>query len=63
MTNYDKRQEIDGKVTALVRARFGRDYRAAFARYDADESGAIEKSELNVLLSDAEIGSALTRWA
>jgi Ca2+-binding EF-hand superfamily protein len=63
MANEEKRQEIDDKMTALVKIRFGGDYRAAFAHYDADGNGVIDKDELKTLLSDAGIGSGLTRWA
>ena len=62
MANDEKRQEIDEKVTALVTTRFGGDYRAAFAHYDADGNGVIDKDELKAPLSDG-IGSGLTRWA
>ena len=63
MANDDNKQEIDDKVTALVRGRFAGDYKAAFAHYDADSNGVIDKDELKVLLADAGIGSGLTRWA
>ena len=63
MANEEKRQEIDDKVTALVLTRFGGDYRAAFAHYDTDGNGTIDKDELKALLKDAGIGSGLTRWA
>jgi Ca2+-binding EF-hand superfamily protein len=63
MANEDKRQEIDDKVTALVKTRFDGDYKAAFAYYDADDNGMIDKDELKSLLKDAGIGSGLTRWA
>lgn len=59
MANEEQRREIDEKVTALVRTRFGGDYRAAFAHYDADGDGTISNDELK----DARIGSGLTRWA
>jgi len=63
MASEEQRQEIDEKVTSLVRTRFGGDYRAAFAHYDADGSGTIDNDELKGLLKDAGIGSGLTRWA
>jgi Ca2+-binding EF-hand superfamily protein len=63
MATEEKRQELDEKVTALVQTRFGGDYRAAFAHYDADGNGVIDKDELKALLKDAGIGSGLTRWA
>jgi Ca2+-binding EF-hand superfamily protein len=63
MASGEQRQEIDDKVTALVQTRFGGDYRAAFAHYDGDGNGTIDKDELKPLLKDAGIGSGLTRWA
>jgi len=63
MADDENRREIDEKVTTLVTTRFGGDYRAAFAHYDADGNGTIDKDELKALLSDAGIGSGLTRWA
>ncbi len=63
MADDDKKQEINDKVTALVKSRFGGDYKAAFAHYDADGNGVIDGGELKALLSDAGIGSGLTRWA
>lgn len=63
MASAEQRQEIDDKITSLVRTRFGGDYRAAFTHYDADGSGALDKDELKVLLADAGIGNGLTRWA
>ncbi|HVK10522.1 MAG TPA: EF-hand domain-containing protein [Gemmataceae bacterium] len=63
MASAEQKRELDEKVTALVRTRFGADYRAAFTHYDADGNGTIDKDELKALLSDAGIGSGLTRWA
>jgi Ca2+-binding EF-hand superfamily protein len=63
MASEEQRQEIDDKLTALVTTRFGGDCRAAFAYYDADGNGTIDKDELKTLLKDAGIGSGLTRWA
>ena len=63
MADDDKRQEVDDKVTALVRGRFGGDYKAAFGHYDADGNGVIDGGELKALLAAAGIGSGFTRWA
>lgn len=63
MASADQRRELEEKVTALVAARFGGDYRAAFDHYDADRDGAINDAELKTLLKDAGVGSGLTRWA
>lgn len=63
MASEGNKREVEEKVSALVVSRFGGDYRAAFAHYDADRDGAIGKDELTTLLSDAGIGSGLTRWA
>ena len=63
MASEDNRRELEGKVTALVAARFGGDYRAAFDHFDANRDGVIDNDELKALLKDAGIGSGLTRWA
>ena len=63
MASVENKRELEEKVTALVKSRFGGDYRAAFGHYDADGDGAISKAELKALLKDAGIGSGLTRWA
>lgn len=63
MASEDQRRELVQKVSALVAARFGGDYQAAFKRYDADGNGTISKDELKSLLAAAGIGSGLTRWA
>ncbi len=63
MASEESRKELEDKVTALVASRFGGDYRAMFDHYDADRDGSIGKGELRTLLSDAGVGSGLTRWA
>jgi Ca2+-binding EF-hand superfamily protein len=63
MASEEQLQEIDVKVMALVTTRFGGDYQAAFAHYDANGNGTIDRDELKALLKDAGIGSGLTRWA
>jgi Ca2+-binding EF-hand superfamily protein len=63
MATGGQRRELEEKVTALVAAQFGGDYRAAFDHYDADRDGSISDAELKTLLKDAGVGSGLTRWA
>ena len=63
MASEDNKRELEEKVTALVAARFGGDYRAAFTHFDANGDGVIDNDELKALLKDAGIGSGLTRWA
>ena len=65
MASEENKRELEEKVEARVRARFGGDHRSAFARYDADGNGVISKDELKALLKDAGVGSGLTRraWA
>ncbi|HVK12701.1 MAG TPA: EF-hand domain-containing protein [Gemmataceae bacterium] len=50
-------------MTGFVRGRFGGDYAAAFRHYDTDGDGLIDRAGLKVLLTDAGVGNALTRWA
>jgi hypothetical protein len=58
-------KELEQKVGSLVGKRFGGDYKRAFEHYDADGDGAIDKSDLVRLLSEAGVGNSLTRgtWA
>ena len=63
MATEAQKQELTDKVAALVRGRFGGDYGKAFAHYDADGDGRIDRGELTRLLEDAGIGSWLTRGA
>ena len=58
-------RELKQKVGKLVTSKFGGDYKKAFTHYDADKDGAVGKSELVQLLSDAGVGNGLTRgtWA
>jgi hypothetical protein len=62
MATKEQRKELDEKVTALVRGRFGGDYPAAFRHY-AGGNDVIDRAGLKALLADAGIGNALTRWA
>ena len=63
MASEENRRELEVKVTALVAARFGGDYKAAFDHYDTNGDGFIGQDELKVLLVDAGVGNSLTRWA
>jgi len=61
----ENEKELKTKVGALVSSKFGNDYKKAFDHYDRDKDGAVTKSELVELLSDAGVGNGLTRsvWA
>jgi len=61
----ENEKELKTKVSKLVSSKFGGDYKKAFGHYDADKDGAVSKSELVNLLSDANVGNGLTRgiWA
>lgn len=61
----ENEKELKAKVGALVNKKFGGDFQKAFAHYDKDGDGAVGKSELVELLSDAGVGNGLTRgiWA
>lgn len=63
MATEAQKQELTDKVTKLVEERFGGDYARAFAHYDADGDGRIDRAELGRLLADAGIGNWLTRGA
>jgi len=63
MATEAQQQELTDKVTKLIAERFGGDYNKAFAHYDADGNGRIDKAELGRLLEDAGIGNWLTRGA
>lgn len=63
MASEQNKQELRDKVAALVGARFGGDYRAAFGHYDGNNDRTISKDELKALLGDAGVGSSWTRWA
>ncbi len=58
-------RELKTKVGALVQSKFGGDYKKAFAHYDTNQDGGVDKGELVQLLSDAGVGNGITRgtWA
>ena len=53
------RRELREKVAALVGARFGGSFEAAFLGYDPDREGLVGRDGLFALLADAGVG---TRW-
>ena len=63
MATDAQKQELRDKVTGLVADRFGGDFTKAFDHYDANRDGRISRDELGALLSDAGIGSWVTRGA
>jgi hypothetical protein len=58
-----EKQELIGKVSALVESQYGGDFKAAFDHYanKRTDSGSIDSDELSVLLADAEVGNVFTR--
>ena len=56
MASEENKRELEEKVTALVAARFGGDYRAAFTHFDANGDGVIDNDELKALLKEAGSG-------
>jgi hypothetical protein len=62
-TEDPREAELKAKVGKLCDARFGGDYKKAFAHYDGDHDGLISKDELSELLSDAGVGNRITRGA
>jgi transcriptional regulator with AAA-type ATPase domain len=56
-------KELKEKVTRLVTREFGGDYQKAFQYYAADGSTSIDRFELQSLLEDASVGTAVTRAA
>lgn len=59
--------ELVTKITALVKEKFGGNYKRAFDNYARDEKldKVLGRDEILVLLSDADIGNTFTRgrWA
>ena len=56
-------EELKRKVAALAAQKFGGDYKKAFDHYDGDHDGRMTKDEIKSLLSDAGVGSFVTRGA
>lgn len=65
MAREQERKQLTEKITRLVVDRYGGDFSKAFAHYDANKDGKINRIELINLLKDAGIGNLLTRglWA
>jgi Ca2+-binding EF-hand superfamily protein len=63
MATEAQKRELTDKVSRLVQDRFGGDYLKAFAHYDANGDGRIDRAELGRLLEDAGIGNWVTRGA
>jgi Ca2+-binding EF-hand superfamily protein len=63
MATEAQKRELTDKVTRLIQDRFGGDYHRAFAHYDANGDGRVDRAELGRLLEDAGIGNWLTRGA
>ena len=63
MATEAQKRELADKVSRLVQGRFGGDYLKAFAHYDANGDGRIDRAELGHLLEDAGIGNWVTRGA
>ena len=59
------RRELRDGVSALVGTRFGGIYQVAFAHYDRNRGGQIDREGLVTLLADAGVGGRWTRpgWA
>jgi Ca2+-binding EF-hand superfamily protein len=46
MASEQQKQELEGKLLALIAREFQGDRRAAFGHYDADADGRINRDEL-----------------
>ena len=59
------RQDVEDRVSALIGARFGGDYGAAFEHYRLDRQGRIDWAGLTALLVDAGAANLATgaAWA
>ena len=58
-----RKQELWGKVSALVEARFGGSVEAAFRHYGRDAGGRSGWDGVSALLADAGVGNWSTRTA
>ena len=58
-----QKQELRDRANALVTDRFGGDFDRAWAHYDGDRDGRVDRDELQAMLKDAGIGNWLTRGA
>lgn len=56
-----REKEFRSKVARLVKKKFGGDFDKAWAHYDRDKDGAINKKELYPFLKDAGIGNIFSR--
>lgn len=63
MASVQDKTDLATKVSALIRAKFGGDWRRAFWHYDGDHDGGIDRAELTDLLRDAGVGNYFTRGA
>ena len=55
--------ELKRKVAELVQRGYGGDYKKAFDHYDRDHDGRMTKEEITSMLSDAHVGTFVTRGA
>jgi Ca2+-binding EF-hand superfamily protein len=65
MASETDKQQVKDKLDVLVKTKFDGDVEAAFAYYDINNDGKIDRSELMDLLTDAGVGNWFTRgrWA
>jgi Ca2+-binding EF-hand superfamily protein len=61
MANENEKQQLKEKLELLIAAKFEGDALTAFAYYDMDGDGKMNRSELMDLLRDAGVGNWLTR--
>ena len=65
MATDAQKQELIDKLKYLVENKFGGDYKVAFNHYDVDKDGKVDITDINNILTDANIGNYFTRglWA